>query len=161
MSVHEEALLWKFIDGECTPEEASLVDQLLQNSPYLQGQFHLMLAMHQQFLKMDRDDFSPPQQSNESEDSIPLLYQKAEFSPMCRPVFLMTLVGLLGLGTLYLNWFQLLGSFPTMGPKAIQIADYNQHWAPNGWLPLAFILLLIVVFFMAFERTATKQPSSD
>jgi hypothetical protein len=158
MSVHEEALLWKFIDGECTPEEASLVDQLLQNSPYLQSQFHLMLAMHQQFLKMDKDEFSSPPPSGESEDSFPLLYQKAEFSPMCRPVILMALVGALGLGTLYLNWVQLMGSITSAGPKVVQVAEYNQAWTSSGWLPLASILLLIVVFVMAFERQITQQP---
>lgn len=48
MSLREETLLWQFIDGECSPEEAQQVCRMLETNQELQIAFDKLLRMHEQ-----------------------------------------------------------------------------------------------------------------
>ncbi len=52
MTVEKEMLLWKKIDGECTPEEERLVDDLLENNPEFRAEYESMLEMHHGFKQL-------------------------------------------------------------------------------------------------------------
>ena len=52
MTVEKEMLLWKKIDGECTPDEEEKVNYLLQNNPEFLEEYKSMLAMHRSFSQL-------------------------------------------------------------------------------------------------------------
>lgn len=53
MSVMEETLLWKYIDGDCSPEELALVEKMLAEDQGLRQHFERMQALHGDLLNMD------------------------------------------------------------------------------------------------------------
>lgn len=53
MSVMEETLLWKYIDGECTPEELALVEKMLAEEERIRKHFSTMQLLHGDLLNLE------------------------------------------------------------------------------------------------------------
>lgn len=52
MNVEKEMLLWKLIDGECTPEEEQQVRELLAVSEEMRNEYRSMLNLHRGFKQL-------------------------------------------------------------------------------------------------------------
>ncbi|MEO1713221.1 MAG: hypothetical protein AAFU60_07795 [Bacteroidota bacterium] len=55
MSVMEETLLWKYIDGDCTPEELALVEKMLAEEERIRQHFANMQLLHGDLLNLEME----------------------------------------------------------------------------------------------------------
>ncbi|MEM1218569.1 MAG: hypothetical protein AAGH79_06640 [Bacteroidota bacterium] len=53
MSVMEETLLWKYIDGDCTPQELALVEKMLAEEERIRQHFNTMKLLHGDLLNLE------------------------------------------------------------------------------------------------------------
>ena len=70
MSLREETLLWQFIDGECSPEEAQQVCRMLETNQELQIAFQKLMRLHQMMQSMGNKGSERPM-SSFNETNIP------------------------------------------------------------------------------------------
>ncbi len=56
MSVMEETLLWKYIDGDCTPAELALVEKMLAEEERIRKHFATMQLLHGDLLHLEMEE---------------------------------------------------------------------------------------------------------
>ncbi|MCO6487344.1 MAG: zf-HC2 domain-containing protein [Phaeodactylibacter sp.] len=110
---HDE-LLWKYIDGDCSPEEAARVERRLAEDPGFKREWAQRVKLHQQLQQQEPEQPSLRFARNVM-DRLPNLYRRLDISPLISPFWQKVLGG--GVGALLLAYFALVFNvIETAGP---------------------------------------------
>ncbi len=89
---HSE-LLWKYIDGQCTPEEASRVEKLLVEDAEFKREWAQRHKLHQH-LRLEELEQPSMRFARNVMDRLPNLYRKLDIRPLISPFWRKALGGL-------------------------------------------------------------------
>lgn len=92
---HSE-LLWKYIDGQCTPEEVSRVERLLAEDAGFKREWAQRHKLHQH-LRLEELEQPSMRFARNVMDRLPNLYRKLDIRPLISPLWRKALTGLAGL----------------------------------------------------------------
>ena len=94
--MNNEELLWKYIDGECSPEEAARVKRLMEENLSLKKEWAQRLKLHQELQQQEAEQPSMRFTRNVM-DRLPELYRKLNISPLISPFWRKALSGVAGI----------------------------------------------------------------
>ena len=110
---HDE-LLWKYIDGDCSPEEAAQVERRLAEDPGFKREWAQRARLHQQLQQQEPEQPSLRFARNVM-DRLPNLYRRLDVSPLISPFWQKALGGVAG--AMLLAYFALVFNvIETAGP---------------------------------------------
>ena len=99
MSLQEETMLWKYIDGDCSVQERRAIEAMLEEDPALANSLAMLQQIHHGMQLMDLEKPSLRFTQNVLEQ-LPEFVHRIEFKPLIQPVYMYVLTGILILGTL-------------------------------------------------------------
>ena len=91
---HSE-LLWKYIDGQCAPEEAARVEKLLAEDPAFRREWAQRHKLHQH-LRLEEPEQPSMRFTRNVMDRLPNLYRKLNIRPLVSPFWQKALGALAG-----------------------------------------------------------------
>lgn len=142
---HEE-LLWKYLDGECSPEETGAVEKLLAEDPEFKREWARRHKLHKQLQQQELEQPSLRFARNVM-DRLPELYHKLDIRPLISPLWQKVLGGLAG--AFLLAYFALVYNFvETTAPDgASQIPAVQAFVDTLAGLPVQALSILLSLSF--------------
>ena len=96
MNTSDQQIIWKYIDGDCSPEEIREVEQKMATDPAFKAELEERKKLQQAFQAMETEEPSLRFAANVM-DNLPEIYQRTAIPPLVRPfwtrAFLVSLVG--------------------------------------------------------------------
>ena len=159
MSVQEETLLWKYIDGDCTPDELHQVEALLADNVYLEQKLRIMKNLHRHLQEIELEQPSLRFTRNVMEN-LPTLYQQGRFDALIRPQYIYLLIGLLVVGGLLSTWLGLgqngTSTLPGLDLASRVVSSWEIIFERHG-MQLWSIMILGIALLLLFDRWLGRQ----
>ena len=166
MSVQEETLLWKYIDGECSAEEQQQVEHMLDRDERLRQSFDLMQRMHEKLSEQSPDQPSMRFTKNLMEQ-LPQLYTSPSRQPLMSPAWIYGITAVLVLAAIVASFFQTSNGAAAHPPFGLNIdlaagtesaqGWLTQHLPSAGWIFPIFGLSLLVLLDRYLGKVVTKR----
>ncbi len=139
-------LLWKYIDGECTPEEAAQVERLLAEDAGFKREWAQRTRLHQELQQQEVEQPSMRFARNVM-DRLPELYRKLDISPLISPLWKKIIGGVAGV--FLLAYFALVFNvIETAGPaEGGQIPEVQAFVDTLTGLPAQAMSILLALSF--------------
>lgn len=139
-------LLWKYIDGECSPDEALEAERLLAENPELKREWAQRARLHQELQQQELEQPSMRFARNVME-RLPELYRKLDIRPLISPFWRKALAGLAGV--FVLAYFALVFNvIETAGPaEGGQIPEVQAFVDTLTGLPMQAMSILLALSF--------------
>ena len=151
---HSE-LLWKYIDGACSPEEAAQVERLLAEDPELKREWAQRVKLHQNLQQQELEQPSLRFARNVM-DRLPNLYRKLDISPLISPFWRKALGGLAG--AFLLAYFALVFNVvETAGPESSPNPQLQGFVDTLTSLPMQAMSILLSLSFGYMLLTLIDQ----
>jgi len=138
-------LLWKYIDGACSPEEIAQAESLLAEDPEFKREWALRLKLHRQLQQQQLEQPSLRFARNVM-DRLPRLYRKLDIRPLISPLWQKVFAGLAG--AFLLAYFALVFNVvETAGPGSSQIPEVQAFIDTLTGLPMQAMSILLALSF--------------
>ncbi|MCB0571144.1 MAG: hypothetical protein KDC66_15325 [Phaeodactylibacter sp.] len=142
--MNNSELLWKYIDGACTPEEKAEVERLLAEDTAFRLAYAQRLKLHQSLKEQPLEQPSMRFVRNVM-DRLPSLYKKLSV----RPLFTTTQWSILGALTavFMLGYSYITYQYAESAPKAAEPSQIDIVASALNGLPTQFMAVLAAVSF--------------
>ncbi|MCO6478073.1 MAG: zf-HC2 domain-containing protein [Phaeodactylibacter sp.] len=139
-------LLWKYIDGECSPEEEAQVERLLAEDLEFKREWARRVKLHRELQQQEVEQPSLRFARNVM-DRLPELYRKLDISPLISPLWRKIIGGVAG--AFLLAYFALVFNvIETAGPaKGGQIPEVQAFVDALTGLPAQAMSILLALSF--------------
>ncbi len=159
--MNKKELLWKYIDGACSPEENRQVEEWLAEDPSHKAEWAMAVKLHQSLQEQELEQPSMRFARNVM-DRLPQLYGKLDIRPLIpafwRKVFVgvMSLIAIayFGLVATTIDWSQ-----PGSISQSNELSRFVETLAslPMQAMSLVFALSLSYILLAAADRRLKKR----
>lgn len=161
MQPEDSILLWKYIDGQCTPEEAQQLEQRMEQDASLKAAWELRVRLNTSLRQLPLEQPSLRFAMNVM-DLLPALVRKIQIEPLVSPRWLKTFWT--AMATIVCTVIALVsGSAPESMASSSPIAKVVDHWTaifehlPYNYLVACAAVALGLLALAAIERRFVRH----
>ncbi len=161
MQPEDSILLWKYIDGQCAPEEARQLEQRMEQDAALKAAWELRLRLNTSLRQLPLEQPSMRFALNVM-DRLPALVRKIQIAPLISPRWLKTFWA--AMATVVCTVIALVsGSAPADLASSSPTAKAVDHWIaiferlPYNYLVAGAAVALGLIALVAIERRVVRQ----
>lgn len=155
-----EDRLWDYIDGVCSPEERSAIDQLLKTDATLKMKYDELLSFHQQLQSIELDEPSMGFKNRVMEQVLASPHPSTLKTKVDRRIitgiaafFILSIGGILGYMLSQINWGS-QGSIPF--PK-VEVPVVNWSLLGSSSFTLFFLSVNVVLGLMLLDKVIAAR----
>lgn len=151
-----EATLWSYIDGQCSDQERSAIERLIEEHAEWRAQYHELLALHQTLAENSLEEPSMRFTQNVMDEIARLQIAPATRNYINRRLiwgigifFIVLLLGYVVYGVAQIDWSSAESPKSTLGVDFNKV-DYSQIF--NNNFVNGFLMLNVVLGLMLLDR---------
>ncbi len=153
-------LLWKYAEGNCTPDEKVAVERMIASDPLLRKELEIMLDVQSNLAGMEAQSPSLHFTQNVI-DALPELYANKEIEPLVKPIWMKVFVGaMVAIFAVIISIPKSSGTSTISLPYLEEITNFINNTVshlPSMTIQFSILILLSLAMLVFFDKMMIKR----